>query len=160
ELLLRFDFQSIPASLLDAADFEDRYAGHSRVQVRRLIDEEQDRVRLPQIAFVSDLGSGEQSGLNWKLIAACGFEGGVYSESNEIPWLIALLSSKESVDLETLEEINRRIEVVPKPARRGRHYGRGDWGGGRLARWIISKKGFTAAPLPGAAELQAYLATN
>jgi len=159
ELLLRFDFQSIPASLLDAADFEDRYAGHSRVQVRRLIDEEPDRVRLPQVAFVSDLGSGEQSGLNWKLIAACGFEGGVYSESNEILWLIALLNCKEPLDLEALSAIERRIDLAAKPARRGRRYGQGDWGGGRVVRWIISKEGFTQAALSRANELQAFRST-
>jgi serine/threonine-protein kinase RsbW len=159
ELLLRFDFQSVPGSLLDAGDFEDRYAGLSRVQVRRAIDEEQERIRLPQIAFVSDLGSGEEAGLNWKLIAACGFEGGVYSESNEILWLIALLSSKEPVDLETLEAIMRRIDLASKPARRGRHYGRGNWGGGRMVRWIVSKEGFSRAALSRAAELQVYRST-
>jgi serine/threonine-protein kinase RsbW len=159
ELLLRFDFQSLPASLLDAGDFEDRYGGLSRVQARRAIEEEQERVRLPQIAFVSDLGSGEQAGLNWRLIAACGFEGGVYSESNEILWLIALLNSKESVDLETLQEINRRIGLSAKPARRGLHYGRGDWGGGRVVRWIISKEGFTPAALKHSAEIQAFRST-
>jgi serine/threonine-protein kinase RsbW len=156
ELLLRFDFQSIPASLLDAGDFEDRYAGLSRVQVRRAIDEEQQRIRLPQIAFVSGLGSGEEAGLSWKLIAACGFEGGVYSESNEILWIIALLGSKEPVDLDTLEAIMRRIDLAAKPARRGRLYGRGDWGGGRVVRWIVSKEGFTGAALSRAAEMQAY----
>jgi serine/threonine-protein kinase RsbW len=159
ELLLRFDFQSVPASLLDAGDFDERYAGLSRVQVRRSIDEEQQRIRLPQIAFVSDLGSGDQGGLNWKLIAACGFEGGVYSESNEILWLIALLSAKEPIDLETLEAVERRMELVSKPARRGRHYGRGDWGGGRIVRWIISKEGFTPEALSRAARIQAFRST-
>ena len=159
ELLLRFDFQNLPASLLDAGDFEDRYAGLSRVQIRRSIDEEQNRVRLPQMAFVSDLGSGDQAGFHWRLIAACGFEGGVYSESNEILWLIALISSKDPIDLDALREINRRIDLAPKPARRGQHYGRGAWGGGRVVRWIISKEGFTRAALSLTSELQAFQST-
>ena len=159
ELLLRFDFQNLPASLLDAGDFEDRYAGLSRVQIRRSIDEEQDRVRLPQMAFVSDLGSGDHAGFHWRLIAACGFEGGVYSEANEILWLIALISSKEPVDFDTLREIDNRIDLASKPARRGRHYGRGDWGGGRIVRWVISKEGFTGAALSLTADLQAYRST-
>src|SRR5262249_49608149 len=155
ELLVHFDFQSIPASLLDARDFEDRYGGLSRVQVRRSINDEHDRVRLPQIAFVSELGVGEENGLTWKLIAACGFEGGVYSESNEILWLIALLGSKEPVDLEVLQEVARRIDLTSKPSRRGRQYGRGEWGGGRVVRWIISKEGFKKEDLVQAGKMQA-----
>src|SRR6185503_4038510 len=73
EMLSRFDFQSVPASLFDVSSFDKRYRGMSRVHVRRALDEEKERVRLPQIVLVHDTGAGEQPGITWRLFAASGF---------------------------------------------------------------------------------------
>jgi hypothetical protein len=52
---------------------------------------------------VHDLGGGGQPGVNWRLFAASGFEGGIYTEANEALWVIALINSKEPLDVEIAE---------------------------------------------------------
>src|SRR5262249_13058058 len=69
ELLSRFDFQSAPASAFDPAIFDAAYRGQGMVQVRRLQEDEAERVRLPQIVLVNDLGSGQRPGLSWRMFA-------------------------------------------------------------------------------------------
>lgn len=139
ELLSRFDFQSIPASLFDHAGYDKRYRGMSRVQVRRVLEDEQERVRLPQIVLVYDLGAGEQPGVNWRLFSATGFEGGIYTEANEVVWLAALINSKEPLDVETLGRIDQRLEA----ALRGQRAKSGN-PPPHSVRWYISKEGFSA----------------
>ncbi|HWP44239.1 MAG TPA: ATP-binding protein [Blastocatellia bacterium] len=151
-LLARFDFQSIPASLFSEAAFEERYRGMSRVQVRRALEDEQERVRLPQTVSVNDAGSAEQGGLSWRLFVANGFEGGIYSEANETLWLIALVNCKEPLDLETLNRIDQRLES----GSRALHARAGE---PRIARWFISKEGFSAAAAGRLAALGAHHST-
>jgi serine/threonine-protein kinase RsbW len=155
EILLRFDFQSIPASLFDPSSFEDLYSGASRVQARRALDDEKDRIRLPQVVFVSDLGSGDGPGLSCRILGAHGFEGGVYSEANEVGWLIALVNSKEPLDQDAIRFIDerttagaqtwmreqpRRTWTEPRSAIPGAQVPRGP--AARVVRWYISKEGF------------------
>ncbi|HJQ22418.1 MAG TPA: ATP-binding protein [Blastocatellia bacterium] len=152
ELLSRFDFQSVPASLFDLAQYEKRYRGLSRVQVRRALEDDTERLRLPQMVLVNDSGSGEQPGVSWRLFAAGGFEGGIYSEANEVVWLIALINSKEPLDVETLNRIDQRLEaaarltsdraVPPRPV-----------------RWYISKEGFSAVAAERLTSLRAHCST-
>jgi serine/threonine-protein kinase RsbW len=147
ELLSGFDFQSIPSSLLDQVAFEKLYRGMSRVQARRALDEDHERTRLPQIVVVNALASVDQSGMTWRLFAATGFEGGIYSDANEILWLVALINSKEPLDLETVNHIDQRLEAYA----RGRR--------SRIVRWYISKEGFSAAAGELLARLRAYRST-
>lgn len=153
ELLSRFDFQAIPAVLLDTEAFDRRYKGISRVQVRRSLEEEHDRARLPQIVLVNDLGSNDQAGISWRLFAASGFEGGIYSEANEVLWLIAMVNSKEPLDLETLGRINQRLDA----AMRGSRERAGQ--PSRVVRWYISKEGFSALTAEKLAGLSAHCST-
>lgn len=150
ELLSQFDFQAVPASLLDQSAFDNRYRGMSRAQARRALDEEQERARLPQIVLVNDAGSGEQTGVSWRLFVASGFEGGIYSETNEVLWLIALINSKEPLDLETLNRIDQRLESASRIAQ-----GRSNRVA-RTIRWYISKEGFSAVASERLAGLRAY----
>jgi len=150
ELLSRFDFQSVPASLFDQDDFEKRYRGVSRVQVRRALDDEVNRVRLPQVVFVHDLGHGEQPGVNWRLFAASGFEGGIYTEANEVLWVIALINSKEPLDVESLNHIDQRLE----PSLRSKVGKSGVLS--HAVRWYISKEGFSAIAAERLSGAQAY----
>jgi serine/threonine-protein kinase RsbW len=147
ELLSSLDFQSIPASLLDQVAFEKLYRGMSRVQARRALDEEQERTRLPQIVVVNAVASADQAGVNWRLFAATGFEGGIYSDANEVLWLVALINSKEPLDLETIDHLDQRLEA----------YARGRTS--RIIRWYISKEGFSAAAGNLLARLKAYRST-
>ncbi len=149
ELVALFDFQSVPASLFDQAAFDKRYRGLSRVQARRALDEETERVRLPQIVLVNDIGSGEQAGISWRLFSVTGFEGGIYSESNEVTWLIALINSKEPLDLETLNRIDQRLQSSSRRAREKSAHS-------RASRWYISKEGFSAAAAEHLTSLRAH----
>ncbi len=153
EMLSRFDFQSVPASLFDHLAFEKHYRGMSRVQVRRALDDEQERVRLPQVVLVNDSGVGEDPGVNWRLFAATGFEGGIYTEANEVLWLVALINSKEPLDVETLGRIDRALN----PAMRGPGVR-----SGRMSQrvcWYISKEGFSAVASELPAGVNIYRST-
>lgn len=153
ELLSRFDSQSVPGSLLDPVAFENRYRGISRSQVRQAMDDEAERVRLPQIVLVNDLGEGEQPGVNWHLFAANGFEGGIYTEANEVLWIVALINSKEPLDVETLGRIDQRLES----ALRGQIANVGTIS--HTVRWYISKEGFSAVAAERLSSLHAYRST-
>ena len=153
ELLSRFDFQSVPASLFDHVAYDKRYRGMSRVQVRRALEDEQEQVRLPQVVIVHDLGSGEQPGVNWHLLTATGFEGGIYTDANEILWIVALINSKEPLDVETLGRIDQYLE----PALRGQRSKSPVMS--RAVRWYISKEGFSAVASERLASLHAYRST-
>ena len=152
QLLIRFDSQSVPASLFDQESHEKRYRGMSRVAIRRALDEEPERVRLPQIVIVNDAGSGKQPGVTWRLLAASGFEGGVYTDAHEVVWFVALINSKEPVDLESLGRIDQRIEQSLRAyaARQSAP---------QSIRWYISKEGFSAIAHERLSALRAYRST-
>lgn len=139
ESLSGFDFQSVPASLFDHSSFDFKYRAMSRVQIRRSLEDERDRVRLPQIVYVNQIGAGDQPGVIWRLFAASGFDGGIYSEASEVQWLIALVNSKESLDIENLVHIDHRLESNARNA----HTRATDRES--LVRWYISKEGFSSA---------------
>lgn len=150
EVLSRFDFQGIPSSLFDSSAFDKRYRGMSRVQVRRALDDEHERVRLPQIVVVNDLGASEQGGVSCRLLAATGFEGGIYTEANEVLWIVALINSKEPLDVETIGWIDQRLEsALSERAQKGP----------TVIRWYVSKEGFSAVASERLAGLQIWRST-
>jgi serine/threonine-protein kinase RsbW len=140
ELLSRFDFQSAPASLFDQAKFDERYRAQSRVQTRRLLEDEEPRLRLPQLVLVNDAGSVAAEPANWRFFTASGFEGGIYSEANEVEWLVALINSREPVDAETLESVDNRLESGVRSRRDPENPP-------AVTRWYISKEGFVSSLL-------------
>lgn len=152
ESLSRFDFQSVPASLFNHSSFDFKYRALSRVQTRRALEDERDRVRLPQIVYVNRTGAGDQPGMIWRLFTANGFDGGIYSEASEVEWLIALVNSKEPLDIENLTHIDHRLESSARsaPARASRD---------SRARWYISKEGFSSAADEWLARLGAHRST-
>jgi serine/threonine-protein kinase RsbW len=152
EILSRFDFQAVPASLFDLSAYDKGYRGMGRVQVRRALDDEQERVRLPQIVMVHDLGAGEQPGASWHLFAATGFEGGIYTDANEVLWLVALISTKEPLDVDTLSGIDQRLEA----ALRGQQARSGI---SRFVRWYVSKEGFSAVASERLSSVHAHHST-
>ncbi len=136
ETLSRFDSQNVPASLFDEAAYEKRCRGMSRAEVSRALDEEAERVTLPQLVDVEAAGGSEHGGIRWRLFLAGGFETGIYTEANEVLWIAALVNSTEPLDVESLGRIDERIGA----ALRGRHSK-----AAHLVRWYIGKEGFSAA---------------
>jgi serine/threonine-protein kinase RsbW len=151
EIVSRFDFQSVPSSLFDSVSFDKRYRGLGRVQVRRALAEEQERVRLPQTVVVHDLGAGERLGLSFHLFSAKGFEGGIYTDANEVLWLIGLINSKEPLDVDTLVEIDEHLEAA---VRRQTILITS-----RVLRWYISKEGFSAVASDRLSSVDSYSST-
>src|SRR5262249_9173748 len=139
------------------------------VQVRRLQEDEAERVRLPQIVLVNDLGSGQRPGLSWRMFAAAGFDGGIYSEANEVLWLVALVNSKEPLDLESVRLISSRIEaaaseIQSEPRDRDRPASASESDLARqphpvIVRWYVSKEGFSAAASAYASGQSAHRST-
>lgn len=153
ELLSRFDSQTVPASLFNQDSFEKSYRGMSRVQVRRVLDDEKERLRLPQIVLVREAGAVEQPGMQWRIFVATGFDGGIYTDANEVWWLIALVNSKEPLDVETLSRIDQRLDVAQR-AHATKHSHASE-----VVRWYISKEGFSAVASERLASLHARCST-
>jgi serine/threonine-protein kinase RsbW len=151
ELLSRYDFQSVPSSLLDDEAYEKLYRGLSRVQVRQTLEEDSARVRLPQIVLVDDLGAGVLPTASWRMFAAKGFEGGIYSEANETLWVIALVNSKEPLELDVLQQIENRLETASRNLRIGLQ--------AKSVRWFISKEGYSPAAKKQLKAVTAYCST-
>jgi len=136
ELLSNFDFQNVPAILFDQRAFDSAYRGFTLVQLRRAMEDEEKRIRLPQMVLIKDGGSRSERGVTMRLLIAGGFEGGIYSESNEISWLIALVNSREPLDEDELARIDRYFETALRGRRESESIS-------TATRWYISKEGFT-----------------
>src|SRR5881396_2751724 len=106
----------------------------SRGEVRRALDDQAERVRLPQIVLVHDIGGDEQPGASWRLFAATGFEGGIYTDANEVLWLVALINSKGPVDIEILGRIDQPLEAAERTHRAKSGMSQ------PAVRWYISKE--------------------
>jgi serine/threonine-protein kinase RsbW len=151
ELLARYDFQTVPASLLDDEEFEKQFRGLSRAQARQAIESDSLRLRLPQIVLVDDLGAGELPVASWRMFAARGFEGGIYSEANETLWTIALINSKEPLEAEALAQIESRLQAAARHLRAGPQ--------ARSVCWFISKEGFARESGKPAGNSSGYFST-
>ncbi len=148
DLLSSFDFQAIPESLFNEKLYESRYRGLSRAHIRQALDETKERIRLPQIVLVNDVGNGAASSVNWRLFTASGFDGGIYSESNETLWMIALINSKEPIDTELVMQIEQKLEAASRHSLFGQP--------ATASRWYISKAGFTTDAAELLKALRAY----
>lgn len=150
--LRSFEFQSAPACLFDDAVFDKRFRGMSRVVIRRTLETDEARLRLPQITDVHDGGLGDHSGMSWRLFVAGGFDGGIYSDASEVTWLIAMINSKEPLDLETLGKIDNRLDASARDREQtGNH--------SRCVKWYVSKEGFSAAACEQLGRLHAHHST-
>lgn len=152
DLLSRFDFQNVPSSLFDQKRFDKSYQSLSTIQTRRALQDEEQRLRLPQMVVVKDLAAVAEKNASYRLFSAVGFEGGIYSEANETQWLVALINSREPVDSDALIRIDLRFEA----AMRGR---RDADSLSTSTRWYVAREGFTASVLDEPAEGQRYFST-
>jgi serine/threonine-protein kinase RsbW len=136
ELLGAFNFQMVPACLLDFAEFAARYKGATVEEIATGLDAERELVRLPQvfhtatgISFVPELRKfGEEN-----CVVAHAFDGGTYTDNNEIVWLVARVDSKLEADRSLVETWCDRLTSLARQS-----------GFVRTQIWLIANEGFAA----------------
>jgi serine/threonine-protein kinase RsbW len=135
ELLGKFNSQLVPRCLFDFAEFATAYKGVTAEEVSTGLDADTSLVRLPQIfhtasgvSFSSSLQPfGEESS-----VVAHGFSGGVYTNQNEIVWLVARVESKLEANAALVEKWLDLLEGVARKS-----------GLVKTQIWLIANEGFS-----------------
>ena len=101
DLMRRFDFESVPASLMHYDRFARMYRGVAREEVQSGLETETDLVRLPQIVHAASCASFHPPMLQFcdeeRCAVAHGFDAPGYSESNEVVWMAAERTARTSL---------------------------------------------------------------
>jgi serine/threonine-protein kinase RsbW len=136
ELVSRFNTQRVPAVLFDYAAFSRKHKGLEPERLTSDLDAETEQFKLPQtvhlascVAFNSDM---RQISENERCLVAHTFEDGVYSDAQEVVWLIADLEAKLEVDLDLARAWVERFETLASRL-----------GFSRFQIWLISNEGFS-----------------
>src|SRR6185295_17894952 len=148
ELLGRFNSQLVPRSLFDFADFAENYKGAPLEEVSAGLDEQTDLMRLPQVVHTAS-GASFSAALRQfgdeNTVVAHAFAAGVYTNQNEIAWLVAKVESKLEADaalvsrwLDLLEGVARQSGIV------------------KTQMWLIANEGFSAEANELLRERRAY----
>src|SRR5436305_1896575 len=97
DIMRRFDFESVPASLMHYDRFARMYRGVAREEVQTGLETETDIVRLPQIVAEASCASFHPPMLQFcdeeRCAVAHGFDAPGYTESNEVVWIAAEIES-------------------------------------------------------------------
>jgi serine/threonine-protein kinase RsbW len=141
ELLESFNAQRVPRSLFDYENFAKLYKAVAPEEIDTGLESETNLLRLPQVFHAASGASfspelrqfGEES-----CVVAHAFEGGTYTDENEIVWLAAKVNSKLEAD-RTL--VARWLDLLDGLARRSSFV--------RTQIWLIANEGFS----PEATEL-------
>ena len=135
-LMTRFDCQRIPSVLLNNGGFNQKYRGLDREKLPAELESETEFVKLPQtihvascVAFDSDM---RQVCDDDRCVIAHSFGEAIYTDANEVIWLVAEIDSKLEVALDVAQLWLERLESV----------------GSRLSfrrsqLWLISREGFS-----------------
>jgi len=135
ELLGRFNSQLVPRCLFDFAEFAGTYKGADLEEVSAGLDADTDLMRLPQIfhtAGGASFGSALRKFGEESSVVAHGFAGGVYTDLNEIVWLVGKVESKLEADAELVEQWLGLLESVARKS-----------GLIRTQMWLIAPEGFS-----------------
>lgn len=116
EILGVFDCQEIPASLLDYKLFKERHKGATEEQVFAVIENEREKINLPQIFYTANCAAfyppiGQFTDEK-RAAVALGFETGNYLDENEVVWIAAEVDSKLEASAELTEFWCDRLEMV------------------------------------------------
>ncbi|MEP6635465.1 MAG: hypothetical protein ABJB97_01975, partial [Acidobacteriota bacterium] len=136
ELIERFDCQRVPAILFQSDQFNDIYTGVAPEEIFGLLESAAD-LRLPQVVHVAscDAHTPESRHVfdDERSVVAHGFEDAVYTDANEIIWLVAEIDSKLQASRELTESWCARLEALARKS---------EFAKTRI--WLISPEGFTA----------------
>lgn len=135
ELLDGFNAQLVPASLFNFERFADLYKGAAPEEIATGLEADTNLLRLPQVfhtasglSFSTKLKQfGEES-----CVVAHAFEGGTYTDANEIVWLAAKVDSKLEADRSL---VARWCDLLEGLARQS--------GFLRPQIWLIANEGFS-----------------
>lgn len=121
-LLNTFNGQMIPKAL-----FKNRAAP--------AVEEAEDEIRLPYIAGCFDAEKGEGAeGL--AIFAAQGFQSARYDDKNRVTWVVGVRDAMVPVSASDVEDFIRRANIAVER-----------FGGTMVARWMVSREGFTREAL-------------
>jgi serine/threonine-protein kinase RsbW len=136
DLISRFNTQRVPSVLFDYATFSRKYKGLEAERLASDLDAETEHLKLPQtvhlascVAFNSDM---RQISEDERCLVAHTFEDGVYSDAQEVVWLVADIESKLEVDVELARAWTERFDILADRL-----------GFSRVQIWLISNEGFT-----------------
>lgn len=152
-LLARFDCQLVPQSLFRFDQFNNSYHGHSTEEIASGLDRETDLVRLPQlvhvascVAFSPDL---QHACDEERCVVAHTFEGGTYTDANQVIWLVAEVESKLEADYDLAKMWCERLERLADNS-----------GFARTRLWLISNEGFSEEALRAIGQRDGYASSR
>jgi len=148
ELLENFNGQLVPRSLFHYDNFAELYKGATPEDTAAELDGDTNLLRLPQVfhaasgaSFIAELRQfGEES-----CVVARAFEGGTYTDANEVVWLVAKVESKLEADGSL---VARWCDLLESLARRS--------GFVRTQIWLLANEGFSIEAMELLRERNAY----
>ena len=144
ELLSQFDLHEVPRAALDYRFFRDRYKGLSDDEIRSALNDDEDRITLPQIVRAEPLSSFAPAfaaeSEPERAVAGVGFTDRAYLDDDQIVWIAAELDSKLEADVDLVREWCDRLDNAAREA---------NFDSYRI--WLVAPEGFS----PGAIEILA-----
>ena len=149
EVMRRFDFQRVPASLLRYDRFARTHKGLPADEVAAGLSAETDLVNLPQVVNTASCASFQPSMLEVcdeeRCAVAHGFDRTPYADAGEVIWLAAEIESKLEVGRALAETWCDRLTRLAHAC-----------GFGRIQLWLVSPEGFSPDALELLEERGAY----
>ncbi|HEX8071463.1 MAG TPA: ATP-binding protein, partial [Pyrinomonadaceae bacterium] len=137
ELLARFDYQRVPASLLHYDRFAGLYRGTDPEETAAGLDAETDLIRLPQIVHAAAAAAFHPAILQVsdeeRCAVAHGFDATPYTDANEIVWLAAEIEAKHEAGRAVTEVWCDRLAQLTHAC----HFK-------RVRLWLVAAEGFSA----------------
>ncbi|MDT5159641.1 MAG: serine/threonine-protein kinase RsbW [Acidobacteriota bacterium] len=137
DVMRRFNFEHVPASLLHYDRFVRMYRGIPREEVQAGLEVETDLARLPQIVHAASCASFHPPILQFcdeeRCSIAHGFESGEYAEGGEVVWMAAEVESKLEAGRALTGLWLDRLEQVAQSC-----------GFERVRLWLLAREGFSA----------------
>ena len=135
QLLGEFNFQLVPKSLFEFAEFAASYKGATPEEMGAGLDSDKELMRLPQV-FHAASGVSFSPGLRHfgeeSSVVAHAFESGNYTDANEIVWLVAKVDSKLEADRNLTASWLDRLDGLARQS-----------GFSRTQGWLIANEGFS-----------------
>jgi serine/threonine-protein kinase RsbW len=149
DLMSRFDFERVPASLFHYDRFARMYRGVATDEVEAGLETETELVALPQVVITASCASFHPPMLQFcdeeRCAVAHGFDAPAYAESSEVVWIAAEVESKLEAGRALAELWLDRLENFARAC-----------GFGRVRLWLVSREGFSSDASELLNEREAY----